>query len=124
IVCLQTRDNMPLNSRIFSNEGSLKEINYHIHFANRAVLWKYNTRTSDVDQIEDSANQIQFTSPVAKTFVSTKPIPLTQAPITTLQFHSLIYGDIKYLANPPTNALKTLEQNAQSYFCLESYIKY
>src|SRR5690606_31473709 len=30
IVCLQARDNVPLNSRIFSNDGSLKEIIYHI----------------------------------------------------------------------------------------------
>lgn len=114
--------------RLVDNDNILKEPSFKIYFANRSVIWRYKTRTSNVTEITDTNAAVnqrhQFSNQGANTFTSDLPIPVTQKPIDTLQLHSNVFGDINYLANPPTYPIHQIQQNGHTYYCLEQYLQY
>ncbi|MFV0605077.1 MAG: hypothetical protein ACK5NK_04465 [Niabella sp.] len=116
------------NYRLADNTGVMNEPAFVIHFANKSAIWRYRTRTANVTTITDTnvevANRHSFSLVAPNTFTSDLPVPITQKPIDTLQLHSNVFGDVNYLANPPTSPLHLVEQHGHTYYCVEQYIQY
>jgi hypothetical protein len=103
--------------------GNLKEINYTIHFANRAAYWIYHAKTNDVTTIEDSSLTYVF-SKTSLDFVSNIPIPLTEEPVTTFSLSSTKFGKINALANPGPDRLTTISKNGEELLSAEINLIY
>jgi hypothetical protein len=95
---------------------------YSIQFASRSVLWKYYARTTDITAINDTL--FTFSSPAAKEFVSTTPIPLKEKPAHALTAQSATLGTIKSVAQPGGDMLNRTTVNGVEYFVAEKFLNY
>ena len=109
---------------LFDAAGKPKGTLFTLQFASRSVIWKYLSRTSDVTTIEDTANNITFSSDTVNQFTSDKPIPLKESPLTTILLKSATLGDILPLANPGKDRLATIVRAGNTYLCSELHLNY
>jgi len=111
---------------LFDAQGKPKGTAFTLRFANRSVIWKYLARTNDITAVEDIAasSPLIFTAQPDNQFISTRPIPLTENPITTLLLKSTALGDISPLANPGNIRMGTIVKDGNTYLCSELYLNY
>jgi len=113
------------NFSLFDASGVAKQSQFTLRFANRSAVWRYFTRTTDVDVIKDTALVYTFNSVVAsKVFTSAVPIPLKERPITTISAHGTKLGNIAPLANPGVNRVNHIMQNGELYYCIEKHLNF
>lgn len=108
----------------FDNTGKVKEVKYVIRFANRAVVWKYIAKTTEVTSVQDSDNNFQFGNVAPLQFSSDTPIPMLQKPYQTFFLESTTLGQIKSLKNAGLERLQTITKDGDVYFCSEIYLNY
>lgn len=109
---------------LFDASGKPKGLLFTIRFANRSVIWKYMSRTNDVTSVEDTAANIIFAPEPGNQFISDKPIPLQEKPVTTILLKSTSLGDISPLANPGKDRLGTITKAGNTYLCSELHLNY
>lgn len=104
--------------------GKIKSPVFTLRFANRAVIWKYLARSSDVTAVQDSSASITFLAEPGNQFVSKVPVPLKEKPVKTILLKSVLLGDVLPLPNPGTDRLGTITRNGNTYLCSELYLNY
>ncbi len=104
--------------------GKLKSPAFTLRFANRAVIWKYTARTADVTGVEDTVAAFTFLAEAGNLFISGKPIPMVEKPLTTILLKSTALGDISPLANPGKDRLGTIIRDGDTYLCSELHLNY
>jgi len=113
------------NFALFDAAGLPKQSTFTLRFANRSAIWKYITRTSNVTAITDTSSAYSFSTVAAsKTFISNKPIPFKDQPITTIAVHTAALGNVTPIANPGTNRLSNIIQNGELYPCTEKHLNF
>ncbi|WP_439695021.1 hypothetical protein ACFGVS_18005 [Mucilaginibacter sp. AW1-7] len=113
------------NFSLFDASGVSKQSKFTLRFANRSAVWRYFTRTTDVDVIKDTASVYTFNSVAAsKVFTSAVPIPLKERPITTISAHGTKLGNVAPLANPGVNRVNQIMQNGEIYYCIEKHLNF
>lgn len=112
---------------LFNASGLAKSPVYTINFANRSVIWKYIARSNDVTAVSDSRplpDKLLFTTLPDNQFVSEKPVPISEKPLTTLSIESTALGNISPVANPGTERLGTIEMDGNAYYSAELHLNY
>lgn len=113
------------NFSLLDASGVAKQSKFTLRFANRSAVWRYFTRTTDVDIIKDTALVYTFNSVAAsKVFTSAVPIPLHERPITTISAHGTKLGNVAPLANPGVNRVNQITQNGELYYCIEKHLNF
>lgn len=114
------------NNYAFLNAGEvIQPKQYSIQFPARRVLWKYTRKDARALSITDTGVTAYAFSLLTNDFVSQKPIPLTEAAVTTLVL-TFNPPDYKLTAvpNPPFNRLGKYNQAGYDYLCSEMYLNY
>ena len=112
---------------LYNASGVAKQSLFTINFANRSVIWKYIARSSDVTSVNDSrppADKLSFIPQAGNQFISAKPVPVSQKPLTTLSLVSTALGNISHIANPGTERLGTIEIDGNTYYSAELHLNY
>lgn len=112
---------------LFDASGRTKNLLFSIRFANRLIFWKYISKSADITAVNDSRpipDKYIFVPGSGNEFISSKPLPLTEKPITTLSIESTALGQIAPVANPPVNRLAKLTKDGNTYFCAEMHLNY
>lgn len=112
---------------LFSASGKSKEPLFLINFANRALIWKYVAKSSDVTAVNDSRplpDKVVFTSAGANQFVSAKPVLVGESAINTLSIESTALGTVSPIGNPSPDRLALIEMNGNSYYSAELHLNY
>ncbi len=111
---------------LFNAQGKAKATAFTLRLANRSVIWKYLARSNDITSVEDVAplSPLSFISQGGNQFVSTRPIPLSEKPVTTLLLKSTALGDISPVANPGNSRIGTIVKDGTTYLCSEIYLNY
>ena len=118
----------PANSFSLFDAASLpKGLKFIIRFTNRAVYWKYISRTDDVTAITDSRpapEKYTFLPEASRQFISNKLIPLREKPLTTLTAETASSGNVSPIANPGREKMASIIKDNDTYFCSEQHLNY
>jgi hypothetical protein len=112
---------------LFDGGGKPNATRFIIRFANRAIIWRYIARTADITSVNDAnpaPTRYTFIPNATNEFISVKPIPLNQQPVTTLFIESTSLGNISSIANPTINRLGTINKDGFDYYCAELHLNY
>ncbi|MEO7313181.1 MAG: hypothetical protein ABIX01_22540 [Chitinophagaceae bacterium] len=101
---------------------------YLLRFKNRSTTWKYISQKSGVISITDTGNVYAFANPAGTNqFVSQKPIPLSQAPLSTLKLNATINArpvELNGLQNPGVAGIKLSDNTANYQLFSEIFLNY
>ena len=88
-------------------DGASKPLNlkYTVAFAARRVLWRFATRTNEIQAVEDTSGSYTFISDGLKKFISEKPIPLSDKASKTLVAKNGTLTVTSPLPNPQADRL-------------------
>jgi hypothetical protein len=112
---------------LFDGSGKPNKTRFAIRFASRSIIWRYIARTSDITSVNDSrpaADKYTFVAGDPNEFLSAKPIPFNQQPVTTISVESNSLGNISPVANPTINRLGTVKKDGFDYYCAELHLNY
>lgn len=98
-----------------------KRTKYTIAFAARRVLWRFSTRTTIINKIEDTNGQLSFKTDGLRKFISQKPIPFSNLPRKTLVAKSGSLIITTHLPNPMSDRL--MEKKNEIY-TTETFINF
>jgi hypothetical protein len=104
-----------------ANDDTLKRTKYTLHFGSRRVYWKYKTRSTAIDKINDSSGTYTFKPDGLRTFISSTPIPLSDKPIKTLSGNTGALVVTSPLPNPRTDRLA---DRLDGIFTTETFINF
>lgn len=107
--------------------GVMKQPEYVVRFASRAVIWKYltNENITGVAYGDYDFHYVLDARSGVKSYVSNIPIPLVQeiatadAPVKMKTGHT-----DETLAVPAADKLSYITQGGDTYFCIEKYLAY
>ncbi len=112
---------------LFDGSGKPYKTRFTIRFASRSIIWRYIARTSDITSVNDSrpaADKYTFVAGDPNEFLSVKPIPFNQQPVTTISVESNSLGNISPIANPTISRLGTVKKDGFDYYCAELHLNY
>jgi len=123
---LEISNHLPASNHfsLFDASGKPKGKQFIIRFSNRSVIWKYQSRTNDVTAVQDTSGNIVFVPGPGNQFISEKPVPLKEKPLTTLLLKSTALGEISPLANPEKSRLGSIVKSGNTYLCSEIHLNY
>lgn len=108
---------------LFAANGTLRSPHYVLRFPARKVHWKYIARTADVQDIFDTNETVSarhhFDPTEPRQFLSSKPIALREAPITTLALDSAQLGEVAPIASASPYKLSTCTVDGDVLLCSE-----
>jgi hypothetical protein len=89
------------------------------------VLWKYNRKDGRASAIADTGESGYAFTLQGNSFISSRPILLSQDPVDTLEL-SFTDSTSKLfpLPNPPVQRLGRTQQNDFTYFSAELFLNY
>ncbi len=103
----------------------IRPADYVIHFPARSVLWKYHRKDQRAAAITDTGDSGYAFALEGNAFVSSRPIPLSQDPVETLELSfSDSVSKLAPLPNPPAQRLGRTAQNDFSYLSAEMFLNY
>lgn len=108
---------------LFTRDGSLRSPRYTLRIPARSTRWKYVARTADVQDILDTNETVaarhHFDLTAPRQFLSSKPIPLREAPISTLSLDSAQLGEVAPIASASPYGLSTCTVDGDILLCSE-----
>jgi hypothetical protein len=109
---------------LLTDDEKINGTKYHIHFANRSVLWKYIRKDGKARSITDTAEKYTFKLN-GDEFVSEIPIPLSETVIKTLKLEFKTNDFPQFpLPNPGINHLGKCTQDDYDYLCSAIQLNY
>lgn len=103
----------------------IRPADYAIHFPARSVLWKYHRKDQRATAITDTGDSAYAFALDGNAFVSSRPIPLSQDPVETLELSfSDSVSKLAPLPNPPAQRLGRTAQNNFTYLSAEMFLNY